>query len=222
MEVVQVKGKVLQFGSEWDYGIGGAVWPVARILCQHLQDPAYPENFWNGKKVIELGSGTGICGIVCALLGANVTLTDIGKHIDLLKQNVQENAGDAAERIQVFEYPWGKERAELGWLDASYDFILGSDIIYDANYFDDLIQSLLELSSAKTVTLLAFQKRDPADLMLFFHKLGHHFRYVKVPTTADIELGVVAITRRIQENNSSLFDDLHSLPPHASALYSSA
>eukprot|EP00455_Lapot_gusevi_P011824 TRINITY_DN1552_c0_g1_i6.p1 TRINITY_DN1552_c0_g1~~TRINITY_DN1552_c0_g1_i6.p1 ORF type:complete len:233 (+),score=35.02 TRINITY_DN1552_c0_g1_i6:96-701(+) len=201
MEVVQVKGKVLQFGSEWDYGIGGAVWPVARILCQHLQDPAYPENFWNGKKVIELGSGTGICGIVCALL---------------------ENAGDAAERIQVFEYPWGKERAELGWLDASYDFILGSDIIYDANYFDDLIQSLLELSSAKTVTLLAFQKRDPADLMLFFHKLGHHFRYVKVPTTADIELGVVAITRRIQENNSSLFDDLHSLPPHASALYSSA
>ena len=58
--------------SSWKFGIGGTCWPVAHCLCDYFQSHFTPEFFAN-KRIMELGSGTGIVGIVCSLLDVSNT-----------------------------------------------------------------------------------------------------------------------------------------------------
>ncbi|KAF5370036.1 hypothetical protein D9758_001342 [Tetrapyrgos nigripes] len=71
-------------------GCGGIVWPAGQILsnylvrkgCDHLE----------GKNVLELGSGTGLVGLVAASLGAKgVWITDQKPLLDIMQQNVSVN-----------------------------------------------------------------------------------------------------------------------------------
>lgn len=55
-------------------GIGGKLWDSCLILTRHL---SRHRDLLVGKTVVELGSGLGLVGIFCSLLGAHVTLTDI-------------------------------------------------------------------------------------------------------------------------------------------------
>eukprot|EP00877_Chromochloris_zofingiensis_P003053 jgi/Chrzof1/12749/Cz07g06050.t1 len=50
-------------------GLGVKVWAVAHVLCRELV--AHP-GIVAGKEVLEIGSGTGLCGIVAAKLGAHM------------------------------------------------------------------------------------------------------------------------------------------------------
>ena len=63
--------------SSWDdAGTGGVVWPAARALCRWQADLAEE---LVGARVLELGAGTGACGLFAAGLGASsVCLTDGG------------------------------------------------------------------------------------------------------------------------------------------------
>ncbi|BDA50707.1 probable protein N-terminal and lysine N-methyltransferase EFM7 at N-terminal half [Coccomyxa sp. Obi] len=76
-------------------GLGARVWAVAHSLCSMLvQKPALVQK----KTVLEIGAGTGLCGIVAAKLGAaQVTLTDYeGPVLRLLRESVAANASCAA------------------------------------------------------------------------------------------------------------------------------
>lgn len=58
-------------------GVGGRVWTAACTMCEYLKQSAAPQ--LDGASVLELGSGTGACGIFAAALGARrVVLTDGG------------------------------------------------------------------------------------------------------------------------------------------------
>ncbi|CAG8686000.1 3541_t:CDS:1 [Acaulospora colombiana] len=56
-------------------GCGGVAWPAGEVLSQYLVHRG-PE-FMQGRRVLELGSGTGLVGLVAAQLEASkVTITD--------------------------------------------------------------------------------------------------------------------------------------------------
>lgn len=76
-------------------GLGARVWAVAHSLCSMLvEKPALVQH----KTVLEIGAGTGLCGILAAKLGAaQVTLTDYeGPVLRLLRESVAANASCAA------------------------------------------------------------------------------------------------------------------------------
>uniref|UniRef100_A4IHN8 EEF1A lysine methyltransferase 3 n=1 Tax=Xenopus tropicalis TaxID=8364 RepID=A4IHN8_XENTR len=55
-------------------GVAAPVWDAALFLCGYFEEQKLD---FKGKKVIELGAGTGIVGILVSLLGGHVTLTDL-------------------------------------------------------------------------------------------------------------------------------------------------
>ncbi|CAM9497499.1 unnamed protein product, partial [Discosporangium mesarthrocarpum] len=71
-------------------GFGASVYPAAYVLAEYLE--RHPEII-KGKKVIELGAGTGFLGIAAAVLGASeVCITDGDKGLlRLITENVRAN-----------------------------------------------------------------------------------------------------------------------------------
>lgn len=102
------------------YGI--ALWPAAIALAH---DVALRGNEIAGKRVLELGAGTGLPGIIAATLGGRVVQTDRQElALSMCRRNGERN------HITTIEYrldDW------ITWDDAArYDWILGSDILYGA------------------------------------------------------------------------------------------
>lgn len=55
-------------------GCGGIAWPAGEVLSRHIV--RHGRDYWQGKRVLELGSGTGLVGLVAGYLGAHTVLTD--------------------------------------------------------------------------------------------------------------------------------------------------
>ena len=76
--------------EELGIGTGGQVWPAAVVLCKYLEKK-FGGTGLAGKEIIELGSGTGILGIVCAVLGCkSVTITDQVTTFPLIAKNCKK------------------------------------------------------------------------------------------------------------------------------------
>ena len=55
-------------------GCGGIAWPAGEVLSRYIVRRG--KDYWKGKRVLELGSGTGLVGLVAGYLGAHTILTD--------------------------------------------------------------------------------------------------------------------------------------------------
>lgn len=150
----------IRLSQDWKrLGVAAVVWDAAVVLCMFLE---LGNVDLKGKKTIELGAGTGLVGIVAALLGANVTITDREPALEFLTANVRENIPPSQqEAVQVSELTWG-ENLDL-YPSGSFDLILGADIVYLEETFPALLQTLEHLSSENTVVLLSCRIRYERD-----------------------------------------------------------
>ncbi len=101
------------------YGV--ALWPAAIALAH---DVAARAEELRGRHVLELGAGTGLPGIIAASLGAQVVQTDgHAAALSICRRNGERNT------VRTIEYRLADWTA---WNDAArYDWILGSDILYN-------------------------------------------------------------------------------------------
>jgi predicted nicotinamide N-methyase len=101
------------------YGV--ALWPSAIALAYEIASRG--EEAFAGKRVLELGAGTGLPGIVAASLGADVVQTDRQElAMTVCARNGELNRISGIERRLV---DWNE------WTDEThYDWIIGSDILY--------------------------------------------------------------------------------------------
>jgi predicted nicotinamide N-methyase len=100
------------------YGV--ALWPSAIALAHEVASRA---EAWRDAAVLELGSGTGLPGIVAASLGARVTQTD--RHevpMSVCERNGERN-GIRSIRYRLADWTLWDSAERFQW-------ILGSDILY--------------------------------------------------------------------------------------------
>jgi len=117
--------------------------------------------FFKGKHCIELGAGTSLTGIVAALMGASVTITDKPSLLNLIKYNIQKNISDPCvlERIEVCELIWGNGNP---FSSTEFDVIFGADLTYDFEDLPGLISTLNSLAGMKSQVILAYGKEREA------------------------------------------------------------
>lgn len=106
---------------------GFRVWEASRYLASYLVK--HPE-LVKGKRVMELGSGPGFCGLVAAKLGGIVTLTDA--HAGVLSL-LEESSKHSGALVEALDWEARPVRPTVT------DVIIGSDIVYDPRLVEPLV-----------------------------------------------------------------------------------
>ncbi|KAL1515989.1 hypothetical protein AB1Y20_002602 [Prymnesium parvum] len=141
-------------------GDGHVVWEAADAVLRWLDDEYAPHGLC-GRVVLELGAGTGVCGLACALLGASrVVLTDLPQAVPLLRRNAAGCAHlwPTATRVEVAELTWGDEAAARAI--EGVDLVLACDCVYQPAHYRDLARTL---DAFEAETIVAWLPRDKSE-----------------------------------------------------------
>lgn len=119
---------------------GGTVWDGAYVLASHL----CRRSAWtalrlglqlearSALRVLELGAGTGLAGLVAATALDNrcsVTLSDLEGVSKLLAKNVERSGGEKdAATLRVATYAWGDADAAAA-MGAPFDCVIGASLL---------------------------------------------------------------------------------------------
>lgn len=177
-------GRTLTVFQDWnDVGVAAVVWDAAIVLGRYLEKIAAQ---LQGKKVIELGAGTGVVGIVASFLGGNVTITDRKMALNITRMNVEGNLGEEQNSVEIKELEWGQNVSSFS---PPYDFILGADIVYIEETFPDLLKTMQDLCDENSVVLLSCKIRYDRDKR-FFELLSKYFLHETVLYDQELDITV--------------------------------
>ena len=164
---------------------GWLVWPVSAHLCKYII--MQPDAFKN-KRVLELGSGTGLVGLVCNIAECStIILTDLKECLPICKLNLESNSDilNPHSRIFVEELVWGDRLRSKTLLESfgALDIIIGADIVYHQSpeVLGALVDSVIDLSGPETVFMLAYEYRECMieDEIYFFAPLRTRFGLIE-------------------------------------------
>jgi|NorSeaMetagenome_1021524.scaffolds.fasta_scaffold135946_1 protein N-lysine methyltransferase METTL21A len=162
---------------------------------------------WEGKKVLDLGSGCGLTGLCVASAGAIVTMTELPGCTSTLCENCELSLAATPDRWTVKDAVWGVVGDVTAWgqvtdLGYEWDYILGADLIYSDDSTPHLMQTLLHSCRGKTEFIMSFELRRKEDLNFLKGLAEHGFGFRKLPASElharwqAEEIGVFVIRRK--------------------------
>ncbi|KAL7407440.1 hypothetical protein ABVT39_008405 [Epinephelus coioides] len=163
------------FGA--NLGVAAPVWEAALNLCRYLEEQSVE---LRGKRIIELGAGTGVVGILAARLGADVTLTDLPLALPQLQANVSANMpsdGWPSTPPAVLPLSWGEDHMNF---PSDWDLVLCADIIYLPETYPLLVDTLAHLCMNVAVVYLSSKMRKEHETPSFYE--------VFLPSRFNVEL----------------------------------
>ena len=138
------------------------IWPCSPVLAWYIW---LHQNDFQGKNVLELGSGTALPGLLCAKIGARkVWLSD-----DAWQPNTLKNGHEAVkinsleEYVDVIGLTWGEYNENLiQFRNNQLDYIIGSDLFFDPKVFEPLIKTISYLltSNKEAEVFITVQERS--------------------------------------------------------------
>uniref|UniRef100_H3BFF2 EEF1A lysine methyltransferase 3 n=1 Tax=Latimeria chalumnae TaxID=7897 RepID=H3BFF2_LATCH len=165
-------------------------------LCSYFENCCLS---FSGKKVIELGAGTGIVGILSVLLGGDVTLTDLPHTLRHIKDNVSANIpAGLSSRFHIRALSWGVDHESF---PSDYDVILGADIVYLKDTYPSLLRTLQHLCGPGAVIYLASKMRKEHGTVTFYEEqLPSRFNSTLVHRNENQNINIYKVTQKAKKS----------------------
>jgi predicted nicotinamide N-methyase len=132
-------------------------------------------------KILELGAGTGLVGILAGKKDANVTATDGSGTVVLTLQKNFEMNNVIAETDVLW---WGEESTLL---QEKWDYILGADITYDVEVCSSLAETYSLGLRQGGIGMLAATVRNEDTLIAFIKECGFYSQVCADLRIEDVE-----------------------------------
>ncbi|XP_061824799.1 protein N-lysine methyltransferase METTL21D [Nerophis lumbriciformis] len=187
-EIEKHDGSVLKVNQCHMGDVGCVVWDAAIVLAKYLEtklfhDPSLGVNLWAGRRVVELGAGTGVVGLMAATLGAHVSVTDLEDLQSLLNINIQDNhtlIHNGSITAKVLK--WGEDVSDFLPFP---DYVLLADCIYYEQSIAPLTETLKLLAGPETCIICCYEQRtegiNPKVERQFFELLQQSFHWEEIP-----------------------------------------
>lgn len=177
-EFDQTKATNSQYGTP----TGDIVWAGSFVFAYHMLLSMSSE--FEGKKLLELGSGCGLTSMAALSCNLNATFTDIGSALSHLHNNLELN-GWTNCKLQPLDWFQPDKLCEKG----SYEVILGCEVVYHEPLTQPLVNTIdYHLAPGGLVYLISAQHRHC--YLYMFHlllTLGYTVKYTRKlePPNAD-------------------------------------
>lgn len=107
-----------------------------------------------------------------------ITITELDEAVDLIDKNIVMNeflSKNSQVKLQTRNLLWGNtDQAEAC---GKADLIIASDVLYEAQFFEDLVKAFVDLSTKNTRIYIGYKRRgfDEAEELRFWSLCGAHF-----------------------------------------------
>lgn len=161
-------------------GLGGDKWPAADLFCFLITSPLWIPMFnpiFDNKTVIDLGSGTGITGILLDKVynPKEIVITDLDSHVEHIKYNILLNQ-EGRKVTSAFALDWFQPNL----LDKKMDIILAFECVYKESLYEPFIKTLDALCHDKSLIFLGMTRNFMRSK--FFKLLREHgYIYTLIP-----------------------------------------
>ncbi len=157
-----------------DVGVA-KVWEAGACLAEYLIKHS---DCVRGRRVIELGAGVGLTGLIAAAVGAeSVHMTDYtDATLENLSYNVSINnkwladRGIGTDAVSIGHLEWG-EYAEHDCCSHPADVLIAADVVYTVECIPDLVATVSKFLSAGGSALFATTYRNRSTFALFESEL---------------------------------------------------
>jgi predicted nicotinamide N-methyase len=165
-----IEKNIYQDGSGM-IGISGVVWDCGLYMIDFLQSRCHDYlTIFPSSSILDIGCGTGICGIAALLLGARQVCFSDHVLTDSLDANLDSLDEMLKPRSVTVKYSWSDYDNVPEVMKSHFDFVLCSDCLYDVKCHDHLLKTLQQLSFTKLI--IAYKKRHDEHELLFFEQLS--------------------------------------------------
>jgi predicted nicotinamide N-methyase len=149
------------------FGYAGEIWNCARVLSEFIKTDKIRKMF-KDKIVLEIGSGTGYCGLTAASLDTKaVYLTDREENLEIIQKNYNLNI-DKLSSVVITSLNWNNI-VDYNNIKQKIDIIIASDIIYHGVNSTNIIKTFDYFSNLTTDIILSYNVRLDVD---FFNILS--------------------------------------------------
>ncbi|KAI7899806.1 putative methyltransferase-domain-containing protein [Cokeromyces recurvatus] len=169
----------------WDSGIPGKIWDSALVMLDFIKNMIkLRPDYIQGKHTLDLSAGTGLLGfyVAASMIESSskqgqITITELGDAVDLINKNGKINNFLllSNQQLQTKSLLWGnrKEAEACG----KADLILASDVLYESQFFEDLVKTFVDLSTSETRIYIGYKRRgfDEAEEQRFWSLCSHYF-----------------------------------------------
>ena len=138
---------------------GTRLWEAGTLLARYVE--ANYESKLKKKRVLELGSGTGLLSIYLGKLGATVLSCDNNPLVvALLKKNVAANKVGKLVTVRAFDWSLPADVASVG---TEFDFVMGADCVFSLAATEKLVDCLdAVMQNGATLGFMSIETRDNA------------------------------------------------------------